>query len=126
MTTLNRGQKAAADVSALLRSRNPLIWIVTREEARVEGYLAQAAAAAAYVPRFWDVAQGVTELDGTQSDVGAQDPDETMKLIRDRAEGGSERGVWIMRDLPAWITGPAAPKTLRQLRNVARLLPGVP
>ena len=30
-----------------------LIWIVTREEERVEGYLARAAKAVKYVPRTW-------------------------------------------------------------------------
>lgn len=32
-----KSQEVAADVASLLRARNPLIWIVTREEARVEG-----------------------------------------------------------------------------------------
>lgn len=42
----------AADVAALLRARNPLILIVSREEARVEGFVAEAAAAAPPVPAF--------------------------------------------------------------------------
>ena len=46
---LSRGQKVGADVSALLRARNPLIWIVTKEEARVEGFIAEAAKSANYV-----------------------------------------------------------------------------
>jgi hypothetical protein len=37
-TTKTRSQLVAADVAALLRARNPLIWVVTREEARVERY----------------------------------------------------------------------------------------
>ena len=42
---ITKGQEVAADVAALLRARNPLIWIVTREEARVERLLIEAAAA---------------------------------------------------------------------------------
>ena len=61
-----RGQIVAADVSALLRARNPLIWIVTREEARVERLVVEAAAAAGYCPRTWDVAQGITDISGEQ------------------------------------------------------------
>ena len=37
--TKTRSQVIAADVAALLRARNPLLWVVTREEGRVEGYL---------------------------------------------------------------------------------------
>lgn len=61
-----KSQLVAEDVAALLRARNPLIWIVSREEARVESYLVQAAAAAGYMPRTWDVAQGLVELDGKE------------------------------------------------------------
>ena len=39
---------------------------------------------------------------------------------------GPERGVWIFRDLPAWLVGPIGMTTLRQVRNLARMLPGVP
>lgn len=127
MTTITRSQAIAADIDALLRARNPLLWIVTREEARVERYLIEAAAAAGYMPRTWDVAQGVASLDGTLQSIGSPDPSATLDAIRDRAKSTTaERGVWIMRDLPAWLAGPAGVTTLRQLRNLARLLPGVP
>lgn len=125
----SKGQLQAADVAALLRARNPLLWIVTREEARVEGFLAEAAASAGYTPRVWDCAQGVADIQGNKdSTVGDAGPDTALGAIRTKAEqkSGSERGVWIMRDLSPWITGPAGMTTLRQLRNLARLLPGVP
>lgn len=126
--TLSKGAQVAADVSALLRARNPLLWIVTREEARVEGFVAEAAAAASYVPRVWDVAQGVANISGKKEKIGEADPGSTLDAIRERAENPStpERGVWIMRDLAPWLSGPAGATTNRQLRNLARLLPGVP
>lgn len=124
----------AADVSALLRARNPLLWVVTREEARVEGYLMEAAAAAGYIPRTWDVVQGVSDMTGSPvPSIGGQDPGDTLNAIRDRARrsggqasGQAERGVWIMRDLPAWLMPPAGTVQLRQLRNLARMLPTTP
>lgn len=126
---LSKGAKQAADVTALLRARNPLIWIVTREEARVEGFIAEASAAAGYTARVWDVAQGVASLDG-KKDTTFTDPDPgvTFAVIRSRAENASnkDRGVWIMRDLPVWLAGQGGATTLRALRNLARLLPGVP
>ena len=62
MTT--RSQEISADIAALLRARNPLLWIVTREEGRVERYLLEVATATGYVPRTWDVAQGIALLPG--------------------------------------------------------------
>ena len=126
MTTQTKSQIVAADIAALLRARNPLLWVVTREEARTERYLVEAAAAAGYMPRTWDVGQGACELDGSSSRIsGSEDPGEMLKAIRERAEGGRERGVWIMRDLPAWLIGPAGIATNRSLRNLARLLPSI-
>lgn len=122
---ITKGQEVAADVAALLRARNPLIWIVTREEARVERLLIEAAAAAAYAPQTWDVAQGICDITGKQT-VSAMDPGDALGNIRARAESGNQRTLTIMRDLPAWLAGPPGATTLRQLRNLARLLPGVP
>ena len=123
MTTTS--QAIAADVAALLRARNPLLWIITREEARVERYLIQAAAAANYVPKFWDVGQGVTNIAG-KVESQAQDPGDALRNITTKSTEGRERGLWIMRDLPAWLSGPVNASTLRQLRNLARSLPGTP
>lgn len=126
-TTTTKSQREAADVAALLRARNPLLWIVTREEARVERFLIEAAAAASYVPRTWDVAQGVANMAGTQErSIGSADPGETLAAIDGRASTGKERGLWILRDFPAWITGPAGAVTMRQMRNLARKLPTTP
>jgi len=128
--TLSKGQKVAADISALLRARNPLIWIISREETRVESFLAEAGASAGYEPLFWDVAQGVTGLDGkVNSRLGSADPGETLGAIKARADDKSsadgQRNVWIMRDLPVWLNGTPGATPLRQLRNLAKYLPGV-
>lgn len=126
-TSKTRGQEVAADISALLRARNPLLWVVTREEARVERYLFEAAAAAGYVPRTWDVAQGVADIAGNVvTGIGGGDPGETLTAIGERARAARERGVWIMRDLPPWLAAPIGLNTQRQLRNLARMLPGQP
>ncbi len=132
MTTApkTKSQELADDVSALLRARNPLLWIVTREEARVERYLFQAAASAAYSPITWDVGQGLANLDGTavKGVPASNDPGDALNVIRERAQAAQSggRGVWIMRDLPSWLSGPAGATTLRQVRNLARSLPGTP
>lgn len=138
-STHTKSQDEAANIAALLRARNPLIWVVTREESRVEGYLAQAAASAGYVPRTWDIAQGVADMAGNLLDgnedreaIGGRDPLATLEAIAERARAPFEtskenckpnRGCWIMRDLPLWLQGAAMGQTLRTVRNLARLLP---
>ena len=129
-----KSQVEAAKISAALRARTPLLWVVTREETRVQGYLFQAAAAANYVARFWDVAAGATEFDGRSMRVdGSQDPGVMLTDIanraRDTVDNGygesrpnpikAERNCWIMRDLPVWLAGITGATACRQLRNHA-------
>jgi MoxR-like ATPase len=128
---MTKSQQIAADVAALLRSRAPLLWIVTREEARVERYLVEAGGAAGYEPRTWDVAQGVAKVGETPKQSDYQDPGEALKLIAtyaQQARPGEKptRTMWILRDLPVWLAGPPGAGPTRQLRNLARSLPSTP
>jgi SpoVK/Ycf46/Vps4 family AAA+-type ATPase len=70
----------------------------------------------------------VANIAGKPERIGNPDPGDTLAAIRERAmvTSGGERGVWIMRDLPPWLIGPGGMTTCRQVRNLARLLPGVP
>lgn len=138
---MTRSQTEAQKIASLWRARKGLIWIVTREEERVEGYLLEAAAAAGFFPRTWDVAQGVERMDGkpdvdkfgNEITLGGPDPGETLNLIKsrsqvdqDKPDNEKERGVWIMRDLPVWLQGAPGAAVMRQLRNLSRLLPTTP
>lgn len=124
---LSRSLAIAADVAALIRARNPLLWIVTREEARVEALLIEAASKAGYIPRTWDCAQGIADINGKvdSSFSDGLDPEAVLTTIGNRANAKRERGAWIMRDLVPWLNGPIGMKTVRRLRNLARSLPGV-
>lgn len=121
---MTKSQAVAADVAALLRARNPLLWIVSREEARVERYVAQAAKAAKLEIFTWDVAAGFADAAGEplKEPEGSRDPSVALDFIRERARGGAP-ALWIMRDFPAWIGGQGGAATLRQLRNLVRALP---
>jgi hypothetical protein len=116
--TKTAGAKCAADISALLRARNPLIWCVTREEARAERIVVDAAMSASYVPMWWDCANGTSNLDGLV-DPNAADPGVALATIRE----SNKRQVWIMRDLHAWLRDPTV---TRALRSLCRTLPDKP
>lgn len=117
-TKQSAGSLAAADVAQLLRARSSLIWIVTREEQRVERLLLESASAAKYEPAFWDCATGITNFVGKpiESGAGATDPSTVISTIRD----SKTRRVWILRDLPRFLNDPFV---LRGLRSLARSLP---
>jgi hypothetical protein len=124
-----KSQEVAADVSALLRARNALIWIVTSEEARVERHLFDVARASNYRPVTWDVAQGVLTAEGGPAGFGGPDLGETLAAISERARGRNAdpgKGMWIMRDLPPFLEGYAGARELRMVRNLARMLPTTP
>ena len=118
-SNLTAGARCAADLSALLRARNPLLWCVTREEARAERILFDAATAANYAPVFWDCANGLTAIDGAVLDSSVTDPAQALAAIRDSAR----RQVWTLRDLPPWLKDPTV---CRALRSLCRTLPQAP
>jgi hypothetical protein len=78
------------------------------------------------VIRTWDVAQGVCEANGTASRLGSVDPSDTLDTIATRAKQGGDRCVWVLRDVAPFLTAPVGLREQRKLRNLARLLPGVP
>ena len=119
---MTKSQNEATNLCAHFKARSKLIWIVSREEARVEQYVFEAAAAAKYIARCLDAAQGVTDINGELARIGDTDASATLAAISERgkAESGKERGVWIMRDLPPWLQGPLGVPVIRQLRNFAR------
>lgn len=126
---MTKGQQAAADVVALLRARNPLLWIISREEARVEACLAEAAKAVRYEMRTWDVAAGVRDLEGRPDGdpTETKDPGAVLGIITQQAfdtATDAKRRLWALRDFPAWFGGGlAGASTLRAARNLARTLP---
>ena len=119
---MTRSQTKTAELSAKLRARNPLIIIRTREEHRVEPWIFEAAAKANYIPRTWDVAAGILNMDKTpfraRPDVRAQTRtiDAALDIIANSALDMSataenpRRYCWILRDatLGCWPAGSTA------------------
>ncbi len=116
-STPSRGARINADITALLRARNTLLWVVSKEEERVERALIESAAAAKLAILFWDCADGIT--DAMRKPVeNLQDPSQALAYI----EKTTKPCLFVMRDLPAWRD----PATQRKLRSVARFLKSAP
>lgn len=114
----NKTQTVNQDISALLQARNTLLWIVTREETRVERAIAEAAGSAKYETVFWDCANGLTDATGAVLDSRLADPVGMLQSI------GSTtlRRAYVLRDLHKWMD----PVCLRHVRNLARQLQSSP
>lgn len=112
-----RSQVVDEDVSALLRARCTLLWIVSREEVRVERALVDAAAKAGYETAFWDCATGHTDSKGEVVDANLKDP----QAMLDAIGKARDRKVYVMRDLHKWFD----PMVLRGVRSLARSLTAV-
>lgn len=122
-----RGARTNAEITDLLRARNTLLWVVTREEGRVESAIIEAAAAAKFDVRFWDCADGITAMvtetrDGVtrsrwQEVNRVADPAAALDYIKNQRN----RGVYVLRDLHKWLD----PIVLRTLRNLAKSLQSV-
>ena len=114
--TPNRNAQTNADITALLRARNTLIWIVTREECRVERAIVEAAGKAKYETLFWDTADGMTKAKDGETVETLNDSLEALSYI----EKDAARRVYIMRDLHKWLAND--PIVLRKVRSLARKL----
>jgi AAA+ superfamily predicted ATPase len=128
--TPTSGEKAAADVTAALRSRSPLLWIVSREEARVERQLVAAAAGARLGIAHWDCSAGLTGPDGSPirdlvvngSPInGSRVTDPSAAIAAIAAD--TSRRLWVLRDISPWLRDPTV---VRALRSLARALPSAP
>jgi len=132
---MTRSQTKAAELSAKLRARNPLIIVRTREEHRVEPWLFEAAAKAGYIPRTWDVASGIRNMDGTPFRTRPDDQsltrsiDAALDIIADSARDmaatkeAPRRFCWVLRDATPWLMGVPGAQPTRQLRNLCRMFP---
>lgn len=116
--------KTKDDVTDLLRARHTLLWVVTREEARVEAAIIEAAGKASYETRMWDCAMGLQRPDGSVENAdmlapAGTNPPGILDAIRDR----KQRVVYVLRDFHAFLRDPYI---LRALRSLARSLQRLP
>ena len=126
---LTRGEQEARAVTMGLKARGHF-WATTRDENRTELDLFPAILKAGYRPLLWDLANGITEMDGKavrgDRDYNSpEDPDAVLDAIEKRskqklADGEVDRNVWILRGFAPWLEGVAGALTLRKLQNLLR------
>lgn len=114
-----RADKVNADLVALLKARNTLIWIVSREENRVEDALSAIAEATSFGIRFWDCATGVTNKSGEVLEA-TKDAGEVIGQLRDLKNRGPDRMIYVLRDMHKWLDA----MNVRALRSTAHELKG--
>lgn len=101
-----------ADIAALIRARNTLLWVTSREEIRIERAILDLCEPLKYRVLFWDFATGVTDGTGNPVEADMRDPTVVLGWVRAR----KDRFVLVMRDLHKWLD----PATMRLLRSLAR------
>lgn len=112
-TEKTRGQKVTEDITALIKSRHTLLWVVTREELRLDGQLAEAAKAANTEAISWDCAAGFTDAARKPIDATVTLAESALRYV----ESKRSRAVYVMRDLHKWLGDPVV---LRLVRNLAK------
>jgi ATPase family associated with various cellular activities (AAA) len=116
-----KSQKTRTDISALLRARNTLLWIATREELRAERTITDAAGDASCRVAFWDVATGLSFPAGADygtPDRSLDDPNRALEWLDSRPTGETgERWVLVMRDVDQLFN----PLLVRALRSWTRV-----
>jgi hypothetical protein len=127
MTEKQPVELASSDLKGLtfqakVRSRAPVIVVVTPEEARVKPYLFDAVRPVTppYETRFYSIAAGFTDLSGKliMGDRGQGDVQEALAAIKENRT----RCVWVMLDLLPWLKEPYLINQ-RALRDLIEWLP---
>lgn len=125
---------AKGDITALLKARNPLLWVVTREDDRAESSIVDAAALAGMSVRFWDAARGMTDLTGAVDRANpGPDPRAILSAIEARLAASETRNrplsteekresfLFVLRDFHKHLD----PFTVAAVKSIASRLPNV-
>lgn len=127
----------AKEINALIKSRTPLIYLVTSEENRVLEYFRHYNIAAGYKSYIWDAYSGLLNINTMEAAglITGQNDDENGILdwiikeatdeikgeLNQKKGGGSSKGkIYILLDFHRFLK-PCSPATERRLRTLARM-----
>lgn len=127
------------EISAMIRSRSPIIYLVTSEEKRVLEYFRHYTVAGGYRTFVWDCYNGILKLTSMKPDgltVGANDPlavldwiikeatleeSSSMSEKSERDDGATTKGnIYILLDFHRFLR-PCNPDIERRLRTLSRM-----
>jgi len=97
------------DLTLLLGSNHPLIFVETREETRAIGFVRAAASALDLPVWLWSLTEGLSR-DGENTQYGTESIDAAIDFIRARAD----RGVFVLRDAAPALEDDTARRRLRE------------
>lgn len=103
------------ELDTLIRARNPLLWLVSSEEPRVDGLLGEMAETHGKVLLAWSVTKGLHRLGGARAQPppceGTEDPIAALQAIG--AYG--EPSLVVLKDFHPYLAEPRVVRALREL-----------
>lgn len=105
----------------MVRSRHPLLYVVTFEEERAERMITETAGRTGKIVFSWSVTEGMTRLSSRDQPAApdSHDPVKALEAILD----ARDPGIFILRDFHRFIE---EPRVARRLRDLARALTASP
>jgi SpoVK/Ycf46/Vps4 family AAA+-type ATPase len=108
------------ELDTLIRARNPLLWLVSSEEQRVESLLGEMAETHGKVLLGWSITKGLHRLAGVRAAPppceGTEDPIAALQAIG--AYG--EPSLVVLKDFHPYLTEPRVVRALRELGHALK------
>jgi ATP-dependent 26S proteasome regulatory subunit len=108
------------ELDTLIRARNPLLWLVSSEEQRVEALLAELAEAHGKVLLGWSITKGIHRLGGAHAQPpkseGSEDPIVALQAIA--AYG--DPSLVVLKDFHPYLSEPRVIRALRELGHALK------
>ena len=108
------------ELDTLIRARNPLLWLVSSEEQRVDGLLEEMAGTHGKVLLAWSITKGLHRLGGARAQpppgTGTEDPIVALQAIG--AYG--EPSLVVLKDFHPYLAEPRVVRALRELGHALK------
>jgi SpoVK/Ycf46/Vps4 family AAA+-type ATPase len=108
------------ELDTLIRARNPLLWLVSSEEQRVDGLLEEMAQTHGKVLLAWSITKGLHRLGGARAQPppgeGTEDPIAALRAVG--AYG--EPSLVVLKDFHPYLAEPRVVRALRELGHALK------
>ena len=114
MSEVPQRPKFVHQIDTLIRARYPLLYLVSWEEQRIDGILAEVAATHGKVLLTWSITRGLRRIGGARTlppTEGSKDPVEAIAAIGKL----SEPSLVVLKDFHPFLNDPGVIRALREL-----------